>query len=387
MMGLGLFACHRDAFPGFNERMIGFGGEEGYLQEKVRRNGGRKLCLPWLRWWHRFNEFVPGSAPYVATVEDKAWNYCVGWSELGWNLSPAREHFATIMPLERFDQIAEAANRGDALPPHRLASSLNQTDTGDCDCKGQGDLTPPHTDSQTFSIHAEQLRPYIERIGGEGIVYEHSANGSPATATLAELHPGKILSFSPRHDKGAFEAFQKHGRERVTLVSSAQKAPIYEADLIVLSGHQDGRKLTPHLETAGEKSQRLIAIGGINQVDTSEAPSVMTAMRMFLREHPEWSVVSHSQKGDGLTILSRDKRDKPKLPGKIEMAANFASSVAKHVADGATKADQRTLERRLEICSVCEHRNEDRCTICGCFIAEKAAWRTSECPLGKWEAT
>lgn len=108
----------------------------------------------------------------------------------------------------------------------------------------------------------------------------------------------------------------------------------------------------------------------------------MTATRMFLRKHPEWSVVSHSQvatgdstrrEGGGLTILSRDICDKPKVPGKITMASNFAQSVAKHVADGAAKVDQATLERRLEICTVCEHRIMDRCSICGCYLAEKAA--------------
>ncbi|MCA9112428.1 MAG: hypothetical protein KDA52_20905, partial [Planctomycetaceae bacterium] len=62
----------------------------------------------------------------------------------------------------------------------------------------------------------------------------------------------------------------------------------------------------------------------------------------------------------------------------------FAKAVAAHVADGAQQADRETLEARLEVCTLCEHRNEDRCTVCGCYLAEKAAWRSSECPLGKW---
>lgn len=224
MMGLGLFACRKDAFLSFNDRMIGFGGEEGYLHEKIRRNSGRNLCLPWLCWWHRFNEFVPGAAPYVATVEDKAWNYCVGWGELGWNLAPVRKHFATLMPLERFDQIAEAAERGDLLPQHRVVSRTEATFPDDCGCRGNSAVSSSEA-LASFAIHTEQLRRFIERIGEEGVVYEHSANGSPATATLAEIHPGKVLSFSPRHDKGAFEAFREHGRERVTLVSSVPKPP------------------------------------------------------------------------------------------------------------------------------------------------------------------
>ena len=37
MQGLGLFACRRDAWPGLNPRLRGFGGEEGYLHEKFRQ--------------------------------------------------------------------------------------------------------------------------------------------------------------------------------------------------------------------------------------------------------------------------------------------------------------------------------------------------------------
>ena len=40
MQGLGVFACRKAAWPGFNPRLQGFGGEEGYLHEKIRRNGG-----------------------------------------------------------------------------------------------------------------------------------------------------------------------------------------------------------------------------------------------------------------------------------------------------------------------------------------------------------
>ena len=46
MQGLGLFACRRDAWPGFHPEFRGFGGEEYYIHEKFRRNGAKVLCLP-----------------------------------------------------------------------------------------------------------------------------------------------------------------------------------------------------------------------------------------------------------------------------------------------------------------------------------------------------
>lgn len=66
----------------------------------------------------------------------------------------------------------------------------------------------------------------------------------------------------------------------------------------MLSGYADGHDFTPHLDVAGEKSRRLIAIEGTNQPDTIETPRTMTAKRMFLREHPEWSVVEGGGRPD-----------------------------------------------------------------------------------------
>src|SRR5581483_11068574 len=52
MQGLGLFACRKAAWRGFNPLFRGFGGEEGYIHEKFRQAGARSLCLPFLRWLH-----------------------------------------------------------------------------------------------------------------------------------------------------------------------------------------------------------------------------------------------------------------------------------------------------------------------------------------------
>jgi len=54
MQGCGLFACRRDAWPGFHPLLRGFGPEEFHLHQRIRRAGGRCLCLPWLKWCHRF---------------------------------------------------------------------------------------------------------------------------------------------------------------------------------------------------------------------------------------------------------------------------------------------------------------------------------------------
>jgi hypothetical protein len=99
MQGLGVFSCRKDAWLGFNPRFQGFGGEEGYIHEKFRQAGRRCLCLPWLRWMHRFGR--PKGVPYPLTVDDKFRNYVIGHTELGLDVKPILEHFAEFLPKDR----------------------------------------------------------------------------------------------------------------------------------------------------------------------------------------------------------------------------------------------------------------------------------------------
>ncbi len=94
-MGLGLFCCRKAAWPGFNPAFRGFGGEEVYIHEKVRRAGGRCLCLPWLKWWHYFRP-EGERPPYRLDTADKFRNYLIGHKELGIDPTKAIQHFISI---------------------------------------------------------------------------------------------------------------------------------------------------------------------------------------------------------------------------------------------------------------------------------------------------
>jgi len=80
MMGLGIFSCKKSNWPGFNENFRGFGGEEGYIHEKIRRNGGRSICIPQLKWTHRFGR--PDGVKYTLDIKDRIFNYFLGWIEI-----------------------------------------------------------------------------------------------------------------------------------------------------------------------------------------------------------------------------------------------------------------------------------------------------------------
>lgn len=116
MQGLGAFACRRDAWPGYNPRLRGFGVEEGYLHEKIRRAGGRTLCLPFLGWAHRFGR--PFGPPYTVAVEDRVRNALLVHDELGLDPGPAIAHFEQEFGAERVQQIAHRVEREMRGPFH-----------------------------------------------------------------------------------------------------------------------------------------------------------------------------------------------------------------------------------------------------------------------------
>ena len=93
MQGMGLFCMKKQNWVGFNPKFYGFGGEEGYIQEKVRQKGGKTLCLPFLKWVHRFGR--PNGVPYKLSIIDRIVNYLIGWNELNLDTSSIINYFKT----------------------------------------------------------------------------------------------------------------------------------------------------------------------------------------------------------------------------------------------------------------------------------------------------
>jgi hypothetical protein len=92
--GMGLFVCRRDTWPGFHPAMRGFGGEEVYIHRKVRLQGHRVLCLPFLRWAHRFGR--PSGVPFPNRWEDRIFNHLLGHLELGFPVGDVMQHFKSL---------------------------------------------------------------------------------------------------------------------------------------------------------------------------------------------------------------------------------------------------------------------------------------------------
>jgi len=106
--GMGLFSCRKDSWLGFNKRFRGFGGEEGYIHKKYEKNGKQTLCLPFLRWNHRFNR--PNKASYPNDLKDRFRNYYIGFKELKLPTSELKEHFKDIIQEDYINSIDQELN-------------------------------------------------------------------------------------------------------------------------------------------------------------------------------------------------------------------------------------------------------------------------------------
>ncbi len=114
--GLGLFSCRKDAWLGFNNACRGFGGEEGYIHTKYRQAGRKTLCLPFLRWVHRFHRI--GGTRYPATEWNKVRNYVIEFTELGLPLDPIYRHFVENLNDDGRRRGDHAGGAMPAFPQH-----------------------------------------------------------------------------------------------------------------------------------------------------------------------------------------------------------------------------------------------------------------------------
>ncbi len=117
MQGLGLFVCRKATWPGFNRLFTGFGGEEGYIHQKIRNQGGKCLCLPFLQWSHRFGR--PYGGKYENRWIDRIQNYFIGFEEVGIDTQQVEDHFVELVNQQTVDQ-AKANVRQLLLSPFRI---------------------------------------------------------------------------------------------------------------------------------------------------------------------------------------------------------------------------------------------------------------------------
>lgn len=103
-MGTAGFYTSRKTWLGFHKDARGFGGIEGVIVEKYRKAGRRVMSNPKLIWHHYFRPDLT-RPPYPLTMNDRVRNYILGFTELGMDLSPIREHYGETQYNKAYTQL------------------------------------------------------------------------------------------------------------------------------------------------------------------------------------------------------------------------------------------------------------------------------------------
>ncbi len=385
--GCGLFSCRRDAWLGFNPHFRGFGGEEFYIHEKFRQAGHKTLCLPSLRWLHRFAR--PNGPKYPLKLEDRVRNYIIGHQELSQDLTACHDHFTTSGVSEDTWQ---------AILANPIGYGQGGEHRGGCgSCKKEiepMDLqkTFEHFRAKPsdFNEHFDAIREFVAKCQH---VTEFGSRDYGVIALLAG-EPKVLRSYSSQAEGPAFwKAEQLAKKMSGTRVLITHEDPndiedIEETDLFFYDPSKSD--LYRDLERHYAKLRRFIVVHdtdiyGVKMPDGK--PGLKLHLMRFMKAHPEWTVVYSTAKNYGLMVLSRNPEDKPKRPGMFQMGPTFVKHMAEYAMDGLQGVSKEQLEKRLEECWLCDLRTDkEQCSLCGCGLLAKAKIRAMRCDANKWDA-
>jgi glycosyltransferase involved in cell wall biosynthesis len=382
--GMGLFACRREAWLGFNQAFRGFGGEEGYIHIKYRQAGQRCLNLPFLPWVHRF--LRSNAVSYPLNYWDRVRNYVIGHQELRLSIDDIHENFVgSLKPLDQksWDYLVE-----DPIANIDAPCSECQHIGSNIDEAFAWTATHPHN----MGCHMPRFRELASKCEHITAMVKQKEfditllAGRPKTLRVYTLEP------SPIHKQLADLADGiDYKNESIDWLALDD---IEETDLLVIHSFHRADRLYAELSKFGKKVRRWILLrstGAYGEEGESFGPGLFPAMRRYMRENQEWSVIEHNKDDFGYTLLSRDPADKKKLPPFTKMVWNYTLALARHNLSGRKTAKIETIESRLDKCSLCIYRTHNRCAICGCFLDVgpgemdgKVLWPESFCNLGEW---
>jgi len=398
--GLGVFSCRKDAWLGFNKDARGFGGEELYIHEKFRQEGHEAYLLPFLVWLHRFGR--PEGVKYSLTRYGKVRNYVLEFNELGRSLDPIHEHFVAtgLLPKHEWDYlisdpIANETAQADTIQAAKAASGAG---CGTCGSNAAANVVADlETLDEIFEViksMPRDLEEHMDLLKGLSSKCSHVTEIGKRKESLVALaagKPKKLVSHNTEwHQVGdRVEELAKLDIEiERTPISSEQIESIEKTDMLFIDTVHTYSRMIDELNKFAPSVKRFIVARGTQangEVGEDGGAGILYALRFFMKENPQWSVIEHYENQYGLTVLGRLKKDKPKLPSVAKMAGNLAIALTEHVATGSKVASKKKFEKRLEACSMCPHRTDKRCSVCGCFVDKKAKWNESVCPIGKWD--
>lgn len=320
--GMGLYACRREAWLGYVEHASGFGAEEMNIHLKFRQAGKRTLCLPFLKWNHRFGR--AGGAPYPIPLSAKVRNYVLWANHLGIPLDRIEAHFVKTGNFGRenwerliADPIGYPVNL--QRPAHAGGSAARQP---------LDELfARTAATARDLSEHAETIRDYAARVGSivgfikRGDWEPMLAHGFPMVTLLYQTERSVLTEATSK----AIKAQSCKGNRRIssfeviTGEADVLEAPAVPCELLVIDRDNDAEFLANVLQRHASEARRYIMIRGTqafgekSELDPAR-PGLWSAMREFLETNPQWFIFEHRPNQYGLTVLSCHEPERPPRP-------------------------------------------------------------------------
>jgi hypothetical protein len=323
--GMGLFSCRKESWLGFNEDFRGFGGEEVYIHDKYRAAGRKCLCLPFLKWSHRFTR-VDG-VPYNVNLHDRIRNYVIGHTELDQPLDGIYDNFVKTNKYSQYEW--------DRLVNNPLAAIKSIQEMPKLPVGNNKLEQPPVALTDPVSLmswlktvkrndvenHLEFIQEHTK--GCESIV-EISRRRETSVPLLANK-PKKLVSYLTEKDVLIDHLQQDVAFKGETLWNIQYDKPTLEAignfsfkkaDVLLIHSIPLTGMLTSHLESYADKVDKIILTGlqsllkPIKEGGTSWAGE----FKAWHKNNPEWVVTAHKTDYLGITVLERNPKEVPEYP-------------------------------------------------------------------------
>lgn len=384
--GMGLFASRKDSWLGFAKNCTGFGGEEMNIHARYRVNGRKTLCLPFLRWNHRFGR--AGGAPYPLPLMAKIRNYVLWAIENGnpeWllldtktneygpvidqttgkpitTLDRVHTHFvkggmvseakwkALIADPVNFHVELKAIERNGAMPAlDELFATVANT---------ARDLKEHAETIRSYAQGVQSIRAFVKRTDWETIL----AAGFPKKLEVWQAEENPLIDKTHAavkaqqvKDSRKIDSYATHRNSEET---DPRKIAPGDCDLLVIDRDNDADYLTEVLNRHAEGAKKAILIRGTqafgekSEVDPAR-PGLFHAMKGFLEANPHWFIQAHYPNQYGVTILARDPMSRPQKPIRIwpkgygpgtELAKMLADVGIEPPANCSCKATMREMD-------------------------------------------
>jgi len=322
--GMGFFAACTKEWLGFAKNCSGFGGEELNIHTKYRQANRKVLCLPFLKWNHRWGR--AGGNPYPAPLAAKVRNYVLWCNELGnpvlrgkHLLDRIHTHFAHSFTQEKWDKlIADPVNYPINFDrPKRVGNDQHPVDFMFL----QYGMTSPDLKEyaeivRSYASKVNSIRAFVKRAAWEPVL----ADGFPTTLEIFQAESSLITKQT--HEAVSQNSVKDHRKIVNYSTHHVDVDPLLvepaDFDLLVIDKENSAEYISAVLKRHAEATKVAIFIRGSHQFgevkENGDGPGIWYAFKDFLAANPNWFIQSHYNHHYGATILARDPVTRPVEP-------------------------------------------------------------------------